>query len=145
GGQRPDLGRLIGEHFELVADEGRLKLDDLGEVLGAGKALGEVEAGVEIALSNVDELAVEGGRALACGVEGTLERIDGLFKSILALLVGFAGLCDGLLGESTYALRHSRLERELLELLGALAEGFARLVGGVLRRIGCVHAFSSRL
>src|SRR6185312_16853224 len=104
GGQRPDLGRLIGEHFELVADEGRLKLDDLGEVLGAGEALGEVEAGVEIALSNVDELAVEGGRTLACCVEGTLERIDGLLQRILALLVGFAGLGNGLFGESADAL-----------------------------------------
>ena len=68
-----------------MANEGRLKLDDLGEVLGAGEALGEVEAGIEIALGNVDELAVEGGRALAGGVERTLERIDGLFESILAL------------------------------------------------------------
>src|SRR5262245_58455337 len=35
GRERPDLVRLACKHVELPADEGRLKLDDLGEVLGA--------------------------------------------------------------------------------------------------------------
>src|SRR5690606_14754859 len=89
GGQRADFARLARKHIELAADEGRLKLDDLGEVLGAGQALGEIEAGVQIALRDVDELAVEGGGTLPRSVEGTLQRIDGLFQSFLAALIGF--------------------------------------------------------
>src|SRR6478752_2639496 len=135
GGQRPDLARLTRKHVKLVADEGRLQLQDLGEV----------EAGIEIALGNIDELAVEGGRALAGGVERALERIDGVFQRILAFFVGLAGLVHSLLGESAYALWHGGIEGQSLELLGTFAEGIARLLGSGLGRISRVHVFTSRL
>src|SRR6476646_802222 len=145
GGQRPDLARLTRKHVKLVADEGRLQLHDLGQVLGAGHAPGEVEAGIEIALGNIDELAVEGGRALAGGVERALERIDGVFQRILAFFVRLAGLVHSLLGESAYALWHGGIEGQSLELLGTFAEGIARLLGSGLGGISRVHVFTSRL
>ncbi len=43
GGECADLARLIGEDIELMAHVGGLQLDDLGEILGARQALGEVE------------------------------------------------------------------------------------------------------
>src|SRR6476469_10294155 len=52
GGQRPDLARLIGEHVELMAEEGRLQLANLGEVLGTGETLGEDGASVELELGS---------------------------------------------------------------------------------------------
>src|SRR5262245_44830245 len=128
-----------------MAEKCRLQLDDLGEVLGTGETLGEVEAGIKIALGNFDEFAVEGSSALAGCVEGTLERINGLFQRIFAALIGFARLGHGLLGESAYALRHGGVERQLLKLLGAFAEGIARLLGGGLRTICSVHVFTFRL
>src|SRR5690242_4259176 len=74
-GQSPDLTCLTREHIELAADEGRLELDDFAERLGAGELLGEVEGGVEIALSKVDKLAIERRGALACGVERPLKCV----------------------------------------------------------------------
>jgi len=82
-GQSPDLARLTREDVELATDEGRLQLDDLAKGLGAGELLGEVEGRVEITLVKIDQLAIEGGRALACGVERPLQRIDGLLQLLL--------------------------------------------------------------
>src|SRR5262245_40417741 len=140
GRERPDLVRLACEHVELLADESRLELDDLGKVLGAGEALGEVEGGIQIALGKVDELAVEGGRALARRIEGPLERVDRLFERILAALISLAALVHGLLGESADALRHGGIELERLKFLGGLAEGLASGLGsGDLRGLGGGH------
>ena len=84
GGQRPDLARLVGEHVELVANEGRLQLDDLAESSWRRRGfLARSKAGIEIALGKIDELAVEGGGALAGGVERSLERVDRLFECSL--------------------------------------------------------------
>ena len=123
----------------MLADIGRLQLDDLGEVLGGGELLGEVEARIEIALGNLDDLAVEGGRALACRVEGTLHRIHRLFKRILGSLVGFARLHHRLLGEGPYAFGHGGIEAEPLKLGSGLTESIARLLGGSLGRICVAH------
>src|SRR5262245_9890566 len=140
GRKRPDLVRLAREHVELPADEGRLKLDDLGKVLGARKALGQVKDGVQIALAKVDELAVEGGGTLARRIEGPLERVDRLLERILATLIGLAALVYGLLGESAHALGHGRIDLERLEFLGGFAEGFASgLGGGDWGRLGWGH------
>src|SRR5512143_3476262 len=138
-GQSPDLARLTGEDIELAADEGRLELDNLAKGLGAGELLGEVEGRVEITLVKIDQLAIEGGRALSCGIERPLQRIDGLFQLLLAALVGLPALVDRLLGESAHALRNGRVELQCLEFLRGLAECVARLLGGGLGGIGVAH------
>ena len=102
-------------------------------VLGAGELLGEVERRVEIALAKIDELAVKGGGALACGVERPLKRVDCLFELLLAALVSLAALVHGFLGESAHALGHGSVELQRLEFLGGFAESVARLLGGGLR------------
>ena len=120
-----------------------MQLDDLGEVLGAGEALGEVEGGIQIALGQIDELAIEGGGTLAGGIEGPLEGIDGLFERILAALIGLAALVHRLLGQSAYALRHGGVELERFELFGGFTEAIARLLGGGLWRISLAHISTS--
>src|SRR5262249_11173052 len=105
----------------------------------ACEALGEVEGGIQIALGKVNELAVVGRRALSCGIERPLERIDRLFQSLLAALIGFAALGYGLLRESTHALGHRRIKLERLELFGSPTERIARLLGGDLGRICLAH------
>src|SRR5665811_1999002 len=116
GRERPNLAGLAREHIELAADEAGLKLDDLCEVLGARQALGEVETGIEIALGDVDELAVEGGRALARGIEGALKRIDRLFERFLAAFIGLAGLVHGLLGKRADTLGDGLVDLGSIEL-----------------------------
>src|SRR5262249_19089457 len=114
------------------------------EVLGAGEALGEVEGGVQIALGQVDELAVEGGGTLACRIERALERVDRLFERILAALIGLAALVHGLLGKSAHALRDGGIELERLKFLGGFAEGLASgLRCGDLGRLGGGHGCTS--
>src|SRR4029453_8239907 len=76
------------------------------------------------------ELAVEGSGALARRIEGPLESVDCLIERILAALIGLTALVYGLLGESTHALGHGRIELERLEFLGGFAEGFASGLGG---------------
>jgi hypothetical protein len=39
------------ESVELLAPIGRLQLHDVGEVLGAGEALGQVEAGIDVTIA----------------------------------------------------------------------------------------------
>jgi hypothetical protein len=90
-------------------------------------------------LVKIDQLAIEGGRALSCGIERPLQRIDGLFQLLLAALVGLAALVDRLLGESAHALRNGCVELQCLEFLRGLAECVARLLGGGLGSIGVSH------
>src|SRR5499427_4000405 len=77
--------------------------------------------------------------SLTRGIERPLERIDRLFQSLLAALIGFASLGHRRLRESTHALRHRCIKLERLELFGSSTERIARLLGGNLGGICLAH------
>src|SRR6476469_3535964 len=56
GRQRAHLLGLRRQRAELLPPKGRLQLDHVGEALGAGQALGEVEARIEVPPGDVDDL-----------------------------------------------------------------------------------------
>ena len=60
---------------ELLAPIGSLQFHSLGEVLRASQTLREIEAGIDIALSNVDDLPVKRYSALTNRVEGSLPAL----------------------------------------------------------------------
>ena len=116
-----------------LADEGRLQLDDLAEGLGAGELLGEVEGGIEIALGKIDELAIEGGGALAGGVERPLERVDRLFELLLAALVGLAASGSPSSRRERARSQARSYRASTSRIPWRLCGSIARLLGGGLR------------
>jgi len=68
------------------------------KVLRAGQAPGKIEAGIDVSLSNIDDLAVERHGALVGRVEGFLPTVEYGFDSILKALIQFTSLNDVLLG-----------------------------------------------
>ena len=59
GQKRGDFLGLSRQCAELLAPIGRLQFDDLGEVLSARQAIGQVEAGIQVPLGDVDDFMVE--------------------------------------------------------------------------------------
>ena len=101
--------------------------------------LNQVEACINVAPGEVDDLAVERGSALAGGVERPLERRQGCIEGILGAVIDLAGLRYGLLGKGTHALRNGGVETEVAELSRGVAVGGAGLVGGSLWIVGGSH------
>jgi hypothetical protein len=54
---------------------GHVQFDDPGEVLRPGQAVCKIEAGIDVALSNVDNLTVERHSALTGRAEGSLPTL----------------------------------------------------------------------
>ena len=71
-GQRAHLFGLSLQGGELLLPEGRMQFDGLGDALGANQVLGELEAGIDVPLRDVDPFAIERDGALAGRVEGLL-------------------------------------------------------------------------
>ena len=67
GRKRGDFLGLSRQCAELLAPIGRLQFHDLGEALSARQARGQVEARIDIASGDVDDLAIERGSTLAGG------------------------------------------------------------------------------
>ena len=59
GRKRADFLGLGRERVELLPPMGRLQFHDLGEVLSARQAVGQVEAGIQVPLGDVDDFTVE--------------------------------------------------------------------------------------
>src|SRR6476469_7537763 len=64
GREAPHLLRLSAQRAELLLPIGGMQLHRLGEVLGTGQASREIEPGIDVALGDVDDFAIEGHRAL---------------------------------------------------------------------------------
>ena len=123
-----------------------MQLDDLGEILGPGELLGKIEARIQIALSDVDEFAVEGGSALSGGIERPLKRIDGIFERVLGFLIEPLGSASpSSLPKLERSQEQSYRERSLLKVGGGFLECFARLLGGGLWCVGFIHGWFPRV
>src|SRR6185312_10902930 len=107
--------------------------------LGARETRGQVKTRIDVTPGEVDDLAVEGGSALAGSVEGPFERRQGCIKSIPRAVISLAGLCYGLRGECVNALGHGGIETEVAELVCRPAVGSAGLVGGSFGIMGDGH------
>ena len=75
---------MSGKRAELIAPIACLQLHDLGNAFRCGEALGEVEPGIDIALGNVDDLAIERRGALACRVESLFDAPKPASAAVLA-------------------------------------------------------------
>src|ERR1044072_7908835 len=101
---------LRRQYGELLAPKGRLQFYDVGEVPRLRHAFGQVKTRIDATPGELDDLAVEGGSALAGSVEGPFARRQGCIKSIPRAVISLAGLCYGLFGECANALGHGGIE-----------------------------------
>ena len=76
GRQSADFLGLRRQSAELLAPIGRLQLHDIGKVLGARQAFGQVEYGIYIPLGGVDDFAVERCCAPPRRIERSFKRRD---------------------------------------------------------------------
>src|SRR5262245_47175347 len=130
GGQRAHLFGLRLQGADLVAPIGRLQLHGFGKVLCRRQALRKIEAGIDVALSNVDDLAVERDGALTDRVERPFPTLEHGVERVLGALVDLSCLSNVLLGQSAHCLRHLTVAGKVLELSSGLAICIARLLGG---------------
>src|SRR6188472_140642 len=107
---------------------GRLQLHDVGEVLGAGQARGQIEDGIQISPGDVDDFAVECRSTLAGSVERLLKRRHGRVEGIRRAVIDLTRLRHSLLGKGAHALWNGSAETEETELGRHVAVIFAHWV-----------------
>src|SRR5262245_34271761 len=105
-GERAHFLSLSCQHVALFAPIVRLQFHGLSQVLRTGETLREIEAGIDVALGDVDDLPVEGYRSLISRIEGSLPALHYVFQRILGALIGFSHLSDVPFGEIAHCLRY---------------------------------------
>src|SRR6478736_1419445 len=92
GRKRGDFLGLSRQCAELLSPIGRLQFHDLGEVLSARQAVGQVEAGIQVPLGDVDDFMVERRSAPPRRIKGSFKSRYWCFESILRADMGLARL-----------------------------------------------------
>ena len=116
---------------------GPLQLQDLGEVLCARDALGQIEGGVYISLGDVDELSVERNNTLAGSIEAPLKRRYRRIESVLRAVIDFARLSYSLLIHGPHGFGHRTVVVHHFPII------FSALLGGSLSIEGSIHRRAS--